>query len=124
MRSWIAADAPASRAASDVLAVERGLGGEPGERLGDVELVADVAGEREAVEEPAPRRLAAAAREVQPGVVDQRLDEPAVVAELAAQLDRLAEPLLGPLQPPVDHVVVALLAERGRRRRTGRRRSR
>ena len=39
-----------------VLAVERGLRGEPGERLGDVELVADVAREREAVEEPAPRR--------------------------------------------------------------------
>ena len=36
-----------------------------------------------------PRRadLAAAAREVQPRVVDQRLDEAAVVAELAAQLD-------------------------------------
>ena len=43
MRSWIAADAPASRAASTWLAVERGLGGEPRERLGDVELVADVA---------------------------------------------------------------------------------
>ena len=71
----------------DVPAVQRGLGGEPGERLGDVELVVDVAGEREAVEEPVARRLAAAAREVQPGVVDQRLDQPAVVAELPAQLE-------------------------------------
>ena len=105
----------------DVVAVQRGRAGEPGQRLGDVELIADVAGEREAVEEPAPRGLAAAAREVQPRVVDQRLDQPAVVAELAAQLERLAEPLLGPLQPPVDDVVEALLARAPRRRRTGRR---
>src|SRR4051812_12643981 len=52
----------------DVVAVERGLRGEPRERFGDDELVADVPGEREAVAEPAPRRLAAAPREVQPRV--------------------------------------------------------
>ena len=80
--------------------VECGLRGEPSERLGDVELIADVAGQREAVQEPAPRGLAAAAREVQPRVVDQRLDQPAVVAELAAQLERLAEPLLGRSRRP------------------------
>ena len=89
MRSWIAAEAPASRAASMCCAVQRRLGGEPGERLGDVELIADVAREREAVEEAAACGLAAPAREVQPRVVDQRLHEPAVVAELAAKLDAL-----------------------------------
>ena len=93
-------------------AVERGLGREPCERLGDIELIPDVACEREAVEEPASRGLAAAARQVQPRIVDERLDEPAVVAELAAQLDRLAESPLGAIEAPVHDVVEALLAER------------
>ena len=45
-------------------------------------------------------------------MVDQRLDEPPVVAVAAAQLERLAEVLLGLLQPAVDHVVPALLGQR------------
>ena len=100
MRSWIAAGGAGEPRRLLPAAAERGLRREPGQRLGDVELVADVAGEREAVQEPVRGLLAAPRASIQPRVVDQRLDEPAVVAEVAAQLERLAESLLGASRRP------------------------
>ena len=55
---------------------------------------------------------AVALHEREPGAVDQRLDEPAVVAEAAAQLERLVEVLLGVLGAGRDHVVPAELGQR------------
>ena len=70
---------------------------QPGERLADDEAVVDLAREGEAVEEARLRVAGVALHEREPGAVDQRLDEPAVVAEAAAQLERLVEVLLGVL---------------------------
>jgi hypothetical protein len=59
-----------------------------------------------------PGPLGAGPGQHQPGVVDQRLDEPAVVAVAAPQLERLTEVLLGLVQPAVHHRVPALLGQR------------
>ena len=92
--------------------VARGLRRQPGERLRDVELVPHLACERQAVEEARPGLLAVTAHVHQPGVIDQRLDESPVVAVATPQLKRLAEALLGFLEPALDHGVPPLLRQR------------
>ena len=95
--------------------LQRVVGGKAGQGLAEVELVVDVAGQAQALHEGVRRLVVAIAGQQQPGVVDQRLDETAVVALTAAQFEGLLEVLLGGVEASVHHVVPALLGQRGRR---------
>ena len=74
--------------------LQRVVGGQAGQRLAEVELVVDVASQAQALHEGVRRLVVAIPGQQQPGVVDQRLDETAVVALTAAQLERLREVLV------------------------------
>ena len=107
-----AADAPASRAASVHRPSRAACADSPASASPTMNWSSTWRASARQSRKRALAVLAAAADEHQPGVVDQRLDEPAVVAVAAPQLERLVEALLGLVEPAVDHGVPALLGQR------------
>ena len=82
----------------------------PGQGLAEVALVIDVAGQAQALHEGVRRLVVAIAGQQQPGVVDQRLDETAVVALTAAQFEASSRCCSEASKRPLLHVVPALSA--------------